>query len=70
MLQRNLAVELLRRLLSGEIQTGRRKNGCAHLRVVAKRILREHGYRPDKQERATQTVLEQAEVLSEAWAAT
>ena len=27
------------------------------------------GYPPDKQEKATQTVLEQAEVLSEIWAA-
>jgi len=27
------------------------------------------GYPPDKQERATLTVLEQAEVLSEVWAA-
>lgn len=26
------------------------------------------GYPPDKQEKATRTVLEQAEVLSEAWA--
>jgi type I restriction enzyme M protein len=33
------------------------------------RILRKHGYPPDKQEKATQTVLEQAEVLSEIWAA-
>ena len=31
-------------------------------------ILRKHGYPPDKQEKATQTVLEQAEVLSETWA--
>jgi hypothetical protein len=30
-------------------------------------ILRKHGYPPDKQEKATQTVLEQAEVLSELW---
>ena len=28
-----------------------------------------HGYPPDNQENATQTVLEQAEVLSEGWAA-
>ena len=28
-----------------------------------------HGYPPDKQEKTTQTVLEQAAVLSEAWAA-
>jgi len=33
-----------------------------------KRILRKFGYPPDKQEKATQTVLEQAEVLSETWA--
>jgi hypothetical protein len=32
-----------------------------------KRILRKYGYPPDKQEKATETVLEQAEVLSEAW---
>jgi len=32
-----------------------------------KRILRKYGYPPGKQEKATQTVLEQAEMLSEAW---
>jgi hypothetical protein len=37
--------------------------------VLVKRLLRKHGYSPDKQEKATQTVLEQAEVLSEIWAA-
>jgi type I restriction enzyme R subunit len=46
-----------------------RDNVRAHLRVLVKRILRKYGYPPDKQERATQTVLEQAEVLSQAWAA-
>jgi type I restriction enzyme R subunit len=45
-----------------------RENVRAHLRVLVKRILRKHGYPPDKQEKATQTVLEQAEVLSETWA--
>ncbi|HVA84884.1 MAG TPA: type I restriction enzyme endonuclease domain-containing protein [Candidatus Saccharimonadales bacterium] len=34
-----------------------------------KRVLRKHGYPPDKQEKATQTVLDQAAVLSERWAA-
>ncbi len=34
-----------------------------------KRILRKYGYPPDKQEKAVKTVLEQAEVLSEGWAA-
>jgi type I restriction enzyme R subunit len=46
-----------------------RENVRAQLRVIVKRILRKHGYPPDKQERATQTVLEQAEVLCETWAA-
>jgi type I restriction enzyme R subunit len=44
-----------------------RENVQAHLRVIVKRILRKHGYPPDKQERATQLVLEQAAVLSEGW---
>jgi len=35
----------------------------AKLRVIVKRVLRKYGYPPDKQERATQTVLEQAELL-------
>jgi type I restriction enzyme R subunit len=42
-----------------------RERVCAQLRVLAKRILRKHGYPPDKQEKATQTVLAQAEVLCE-----
>ncbi len=46
-----------------------RENVRAQLRVIVKRILRRHGYPPDKQEKATQTVLEQAEALSEAWVA-
>ena len=46
-----------------------RENVRAQLRVLVKRILRKHGYPPDKQEKATQTVLEQAAVLSAGWAA-
>ena len=46
-----------------------RENVRSHLRVLVRRILRKHGYPPDKQEKATLTVLEQAEVLSEGWAA-
>ena len=45
-----------------------RENVRAQLRVLVKRILRKHGYPPDKQARATELVLEQAEVLSELWA--
>ena len=45
-----------------------RENVRANLRRLVRRILRAHGYPPDKQESATHTVLEQAEVLSEGWA--
>jgi type I restriction enzyme R subunit len=40
-----------------------RDNVRAQLRVLVKRILRKYGYPPDKQEQATKTVLQQAEVL-------
>ena len=45
-----------------------RENVRARMRVLVKRILRRYGYPPDKQEKATQTVLEQAEVLCRDWA--
>jgi type I restriction enzyme M protein len=44
-----------------------RENARAQIRVIVKRILRKYGYPPDKQEKATQTVLEQAEVLCQEW---
>ena len=46
-----------------------RENVRAQMRVLVRRILRRHGYPPDKQEQATRTVLEQAELFSEIWAA-
>ncbi|MBI5632679.1 MAG: DUF3387 domain-containing protein, partial [Nitrospirae bacterium] len=45
-----------------------RENARAQIRVMVKRILRKYGYPPDMQEKATQTVLEQAEVLCKEWA--
>ncbi len=45
-----------------------RENVRADLRRLVKRILRKYGYPPDKQETATRTVIEQAEVLSAGWA--
>ena len=41
----------------------------AKMRVLVKRILKKYGYPPDITEGAVTTVLEQAEVLSRAWAA-
>jgi type I restriction enzyme, R subunit len=44
-----------------------RESARAQIRVVVRRILRKYGYPPDRQEKATQTVLEQAELLCEDW---
>ena len=72
-----LGDETLRAIAQELVQTVRnnvaidwtlRENVRAHLRVLVRRILRKYGYPPDKQEKATQTVLEQAEVLSQGWA--
>ncbi len=40
----------------------------AKLRVIMKPILRKYGYPPYKQEKATRTVLEQAELIAGDWA--
>jgi len=45
-----------------------KESARAKLRVLVRRILRRHGYPPDKQESATKTVLEQVELLGEEWA--
>lgn len=45
-----------------------REAARARMRVLVKRILRKHGYPPDFQDTAVQTVLRQAEGLSAAWA--
>ncbi len=45
-----------------------RDNVQSQMRVIIKRILRKHGYPPDKQTRATDLVLEQAHALCEGWA--
>ena len=44
-----------------------KQSARAQLRVLVKRILRKYGYPPDMEARATDTVIEQAEVLSEGW---
>jgi len=60
-------VEAVRRNVT--IDWTERQSARANIRRLVRRILREHGYPPDKQERATQTVLEQAELLARDWTA-
>jgi type I restriction enzyme R subunit len=66
---RTIAQELVRTVRANvTIDWTLRENVRAQLRVLVKRILRKHGYPPDKQEKATETVLEQAALLSTEWA--
>ena len=67
---RDIARELVETVRSNvTIDWTLRENVRANLRRLVKRVLRKHGYPPDRQESATRTVLEQAEVLSAGWAA-
>ena len=45
-----------------------RDNVQAKLRIMVKHILKKYGYPPDKQEKATATVLDQAKLLCKDWA--
>ena len=45
-----------------------RESAQAQIRVLVRRILRKYGYPPDKQEKATQTFMEQAKLLCGDWA--
>ncbi|MCX7975094.1 MAG: type I restriction endonuclease subunit R [Candidatus Aminicenantes bacterium] len=73
-----LGDEVLRKIAQNLVKTVRenvtvdwtiREDRRAYLRTLVKRVLRKYNYPPDKQEKATHTVLEQAELLSELWAA-
>jgi len=67
---RTIARELVRTVRQNvSIDWTVRESVRAKLRTLVKRILRKHGYPPDKEEKATQTVLEQAELLGKEWAA-
>jgi type I restriction enzyme R subunit len=46
-----------------------RESARSHLRRVVKHLLRKYGYPSDKEETAARTVLEQAELLAQEWAA-
>jgi len=65
---KKIAQELVDRVRkSVTVDWSKRENARAQLRVLVKRILRKYGYPPDKQEQATELVLEQTEVLCGDW---
>ncbi len=66
---RTIARELVRTVRSNvSIDWTVKESVRARLRVMVKRVLKKYGYPPDKQEKATQTVVEQAELLGKDWA--
>ncbi len=66
---RVIAHELLSGLKSNaSVDWQHREPARARMRVLVKHILRKHGYPPDLQDAAVQTVLQQAEALSAKWA--
>jgi type I restriction enzyme R subunit len=63
-----LARELVERVKQNvSIDWQVRENARAQIRVLVKRVLRKYGYPPDMQQRATDLVLEQAQVLCADW---
>jgi type I restriction enzyme, R subunit len=66
---RKIARELTERLrASNSVDWYVRESVRAKLRLMVKTILKKYKYPPDGQEKATETVLEQARELSAAWA--
>jgi type I restriction enzyme R subunit len=64
-----IAHELLLSLKgNASVDWAHRESARARMRVLVRRILRKHGYPPDLQDAAVQTVLRQAEALSAQWA--
>jgi type I restriction enzyme R subunit len=66
---REIAIELAKTIRNNiTIDWTLRENVQAKLRVAVKRILRAYGYPPDKQKKAVDTVLEQANLICRNWA--
>jgi type I restriction enzyme R subunit len=67
---RKIALELTQVIRNSvTIDWTQRDSVQAEIRLKVKKILRKYGYPPDKQEKATQTVLEQAELIARDWIA-
>jgi type I restriction enzyme R subunit len=68
---RKIAQELVMKVrANASVDWSVRESSRARMRLAVKKLLRKYRYPPDKQEKATQTVLEQAELLGGEWADT
>ncbi len=65
---RTIAQELVAQVrANATVDWSVRESARARMRLTVKKLLRKYKYPPDKQEQATQLVLEQAEVVSLDW---
>ena len=66
---RKIALELTQMIRSSvTIDWTQRESVQAEIRLKVKKILRKYGYPPDKEKKATDTVLQQAEQIAKNWA--
>lgn len=66
---RKIALELTQTIRTNvTIDWTQRESVQAGIRLKVKKILRKYGYPPDKQKKATETVLKQAELIAKNWA--
>src|SRR2546423_5671667 len=66
---RKIALELTQMIRkSVTIDWTQRESVQAEIRLKVKKILRRYGYPPDKEKKATETVLEQAGIIARDWA--
>ena len=66
---KNIALELTEMIRNSvTIDWTQRESVQAGMRLKVKKILRKYGYPPDKEKKATETVLKQAEVIAKNWA--
>ncbi|CAE6500790.1 type I restriction endonuclease subunit R [Candidatus Nitrosotenuis uzonensis] len=68
---KKIALELTETIRNSvTIDWTQRESVQAEIRLRVKKILRKHGYPPDKEKKATETVLRQAEVIAKNWVET
>jgi type I restriction enzyme R subunit len=66
---RKIALELTEMIRSSvTIDWTQRESVQAEIRLKVKKILRKHGYPPDREKKATETVLKQAVIVARDWA--
>lgn len=67
---RKIALELTQMIRNSvTIDWTQRESVQAEIRLKVKKILRKYGYPPDKEKKATETVLQQAEIIAKNWVA-